>query len=329
MLLPENGSIAFLAGIYCNNQKGGVTVQSVRVQRQPLELPENLYEILPRHLTDAVRRCGAWRAEELRLHRGRIATVTCAGRNYATGLSLREDEMNDILYRMCGGSLYAYNQTISQGFLTMEGGIRVGVCGSAAMENGKIIGVNNISGLIIRIPHRPEACAEPVLRLLREMQGLRGILIYAPPGVGKTTLLRAAAAEAASGACALRTEVVDTREELFPALEGEEMTLDVLVGYPRDIGIEIAVRSLGAELVICDEIGGLPDAHAILRAANCGVPIIATAHAAGVDELLRRPSMQMLHRAAVFGAYVRIERDGRGSFRYRVCRWEELPNGNA
>lgn len=303
-------------------------MQSVRVLRQPAELPDKLYEILPRYLTDAIRRCGAWRAEELRLHRGRVATVTCSGRNFSTGVSLREDEMNDILHRMCGGSLYAYNQTISQGFLTMDGGIRVGVCGSAAIENGKIIGVNSISGLIVRIPNRTEVSAEPVLRLLHEMSGLRGILIYAPPGVGKTTLLRAAAVEAASGSHAMRTVVVDTREELYPALEGEELMLDVLVGYPRDIGIEIAVRSMGAELVICDEIGGIPDAHAILRAANCGVPIMASAHAAGVDELLRRPSLQMLHRAAVFGAYVGIERDGHGSFRFAVCRWEEAGNGS-
>ena len=303
-------------------------MQSVRVLRQPAELPDKLYEVLLRYLTDAIRRCGAWRAEELRLHRGRLATVTCSGRNFSTGVSLREDEMNDILHRMCGGSLYAYNQTINQGFLTMDGGIRVGVCGSAAMENGKIIGVNSISGLIVRIPHRTEVSAEPVLGLLREMNGLRGILIYAPPGVGKTTLLRAAAVQASSGSHAMRTVVVDTREELNPALEGEELMLDVLVGYPRDVGIEIAVRSMGAELVICDEIGGIPDAHAILRAANCGVPIMASAHAAGVDELLRRPSLQMLHRAAVFGAYVGIERDGRGSFRYAVCRWEEAGNGS-
>ena len=298
-------------------------MQSVRVVRQPTGLPDKLYEVLPRHLTDAVRRCGAPRAEELRLHRGRLATVTCGGRNYFTDVCLREDEMNGILHRMCEGSLYAYSQSISQGYLTMEGGIRVGVCGSAATERGQIIGVSGVSGLIVRIPHRTSATAEPVLRLMRQACRLRGVLVYAPPGVGKTTLLRAAAREAASGGEALRTVVVDTREELGPALEGENLTLDVLAGYPRGVGIEIAVRSMGAQLVVCDEIGGMSDAQAILYAANCGVPILASVHAAGVAELLRRPFMRPLHRAAVFGAYVGITRDGQGSFCFAVCRHEE------
>ena len=234
--------------------------------------------------------------------------------------------MAELLKKMCGGSLYAYTQTINQGFLTLEGGIRVGICGSAATENGRIIGVGEISGLIIRIPHAPDVSAKPILNLLNEMKHLRGVLIYAPPGVGKTTLLRAAAIEASSGARARRTVVVDTREELAHALIGEDLTLDTLIGYPRDVGIEIAVRSLGAELVICDEIGNLNDANAVIRAANCGVPLLATAHAADARELLRRPAFRALHRAAVFGAYVGITRNGRSDFHYLVSRWEDFSN---
>ena len=301
-------------------------MQSVRVLRSPILLPRILTDLLPRHLTDAVARCGAWRAEEIRLHSERFATVTCGGNNFSTGVSLRSNEMADILKKMCGGSLYAYTQTINQGFLTMEGGIRVGVCGTAATENGRIIGVGDVSGLIIRIPHPPEISAKPIIEILNEMKHLRGVLIYAPPGVGKTTLLRAATLEAASGANARRTVVVDTREELAHALAGNALTLDILIGYPRDIGIEIAVRSLGAELVVCDEIGNLNDANAVIRAANCGVPLLASAHAADARELLRRPAFRALHRAAVFGAYVGISRNGRADFHYRINRREELPD---
>jgi stage III sporulation protein AA len=299
-------------------------MQSVTNTRRTVELPSLLWEILPRHLADAAERCGAWRIEEIRLHSDRIATVTCSGHNYSTGILLRPDEMTAILKNMCGGSLYAYSHTINQGYLSLPGGIRVGICGSAAIEKGQVIGVNDVSGLILRLPHPPTVSAEPLIRLLREMKGLGGALIYAPPGVGKTTLLRAAAICAASGTHSIRTVVVDTREELSTALSGSSLTLDVLIGYPREIGIEIAVRSLGAELVICDEIGGIKDATAILHAANCGVPLLASAHADSISTLLHRPSITMLHRARVFGAYVGITRSPSEGFSLQITRWEEI-----
>lgn len=304
-------------------------MQTVRTVRAPIQLPQILTEVLPRHLCDAVSRCGALQIEELRLHSERVVTVTSEGRNLPLGVILRADEMNGILKRMCGNSLYAYNRTIAQGYLTLEGGIRVGVCGCAACEDGRIIGVNDVSGLILRIPNRPTVNVAPILSLLRESDCLRGVLIYSPPGVGKTTVLRATATEAARGITALRTVVVDTREELRYALSGEDLTLDVLVGYPRDLGIEIAVRSLGAQLVVCDEIGNVADALAVVHAANCGVPLLASAHASNVSELLLRPALRALHRARVFSAYVGLSRRGRHEMTYHICRWEEVPNDSA
>ena len=304
-------------------------MQTIRTQRTPPELPSPLSSILPLHVCDAIVRSGAPMIEEIRLHRDRYASVTCGGRSYFTSVTLNEKEMNDILKRMCGGSLYAFSHTINQGYLTMPGGIRVGVCGSAALENGKVIGVSGISGLIIRIPHALQIDVSPLLHRFDAPFSLFGMLIYAPPGVGKTTLLRSLAEELSSPAYRLRTVVVDTREELCFSLSKKESNLDVLVGYPRDVGIEIAVRSMGAQAVICDEIAA-SDARAILSAANCGVPLIASAHAASLEELLSRPDIQLLHRARVFGEYVGIQRRPLGGFTYRftpLCKVEEQLGG--
>ena len=298
-------------------------MQTVKIIRPSLQLPQILTDLLPLTLSDAISKCGAPRAEELRLHRDRYASVTCGGKNYFTDVALREREMHDIFKKMCGGSIYAHANTIRQGYLSLPNGIRVGVCGSAAMEENRVIGVDHISGLIVRIPNAPKINVEPLAELLRQSPGMGGILIYAPPGMGKTTLLRSLATSLSEGVDGRRVVVVDTREELSPTLGGVGHTLDVLVGYPRALGIEIAVRSLGAEWIVCDEIGSPSDAEAILQAANCGVPIIATAHACTAEELLRRPAIQRLHQGRVFRAYVGIQRHPEQGFRYTVTKREE------
>lgn len=287
-------------------------------------LPAVLTDCLPRSLTDAILSCGAPYAEEIRLHSDRLCTVTCGGKNYSTGRVLDERELSGILDRMCNGSLYAYRETLRAGYLPLPGGVRVGVAGVAAVEDDRIIGTRPVHGLIVRIPHRRTVGVEPLLRLIRTFTPA-GLLIYAPPGVGKTTLLRSLAGEVSLFPDGLRTVVVDCREELYGTVTGEDRMLDFLVGYPRGEAIGIAVRSLGAQVILCDEIGGDADARSILSAANCGVPVVATAHAGSAGELLRRPAFARLHRAGVFGAYVGLSRDGAGGFRFSILPSEEVP----
>lgn len=296
--------------------------------------PPSLAGVFPARLSEALLACRVdgypvrlERVEELRLRAGRQASLTVGGRNYMLPVRLERSELWDMLVRMCGGSLYAYSHEINQGFLTLSGGVRVGVAGRASVEGGRVIGVREITGLCIRIPHRHGHGGEEIFRLLRSFSFTRGVLIYAPPGVGKTTLLRGVAARLAGGVPPLRTVVIDTRGELSFEGDGESLCLDVLSGYPRPLGVEIAARTLNAQVMVCDEIGDVDEAMALASVQNCGVPLVATAHAGSVAELLRRSGLRLLHKAALFGAYVGIRRDGCGGFLYDVTDWEAAEHG--
>ncbi len=277
-------------------------------------LPERLItELYADHMPEHI--------EEIRLHAGRCASVVAGGRNLLLRTVLSAQEMTATLTRMCGGSLYSHAPTIAEGYLTLEGGVRVGVCGRAACEGGEVIGVYDVSGLCIRIPAHFSVSGREICRLLQKFRYNKGVLIYSPPGVGKTTLLRGVAISLASGEDPRRVVVIDTRAEMPFLQTGPALCLDVLVGYPRRLGVEIACRTMNAQVMICDEIGDYDEALALASVQNCGVPLVASAHASSVEELLCRTGLRLLHDCKMFGAYVGICRAGEG-FSYQVTDWE-------
>ena len=278
---------------------------------------------LPYRLADEIRKCGYLAIEEIRLRRDRRVSLTVSGKNIMLSTSLDAGEMSAVLGGMCQGSLYAFSETINQGYISLPYGIRVGVCGRASCESGRIIGVREISSLSIRIPSKIISAGERICSLLREFDRVRGVLIYAPPGVGKTTLLRSVAKKLSSGDEPLRTVVIDTRGELSFSNEDKDLCLDVLSGYPRRDGVDIATRCLSAEVIICDEIGDYEEAMTLVASHNCGVPLIASAHASCIEELLSRTGIRLLHEAGIFGAYVGIERALNMGFTYHVHKREE------
>ncbi len=299
-------------------------MQTINVTRQASsadKLPGVVMRALPYKLSDEIRRSGYPFIEEIRMRSGRRCSLVVSGRNIMLDTVLDSRELADILEGMCQGSLYAFSDTINQGYISLPDGVRVGVCGRAGCEGERIIGIYEVSSLSVRIPHRSRPVGGEICRLLRSFKRTSGVLIYSPPGVGKTTLLRSVATMLASGEPEnrldpLRTVVIDTRGELAFASEGRDLCLDVLSGYPRRKGIEIATRCLNAEVIICDEIGDYEEAMSLVASHNCGVPLIASAHAGNVEQLLSRTGLRLLHEAKIFGAYVGIERDGRGGFKY-------------
>lgn len=147
------------------------------------------------------------------------------------------------------------------------------------------------------------------------------MLLYAKPGVGKTTVLRDLAEQLSGPPWSLHTVVTDGREELFfgeasPRIPGDERhALSVLPGWPKAAGMEAALRCMSPELLICDEIGG-EEADAILENGRGGLPLIAAAHGGSVHELYARPSLHRLLAAGIFRCCVGLSRSGEGGMRF-------------
>lgn len=294
-----------------------------RVWRMPQTLARILEPLLICELEELARRGVV--IEEIRLRRDKRASVTHGGGNTVLGYVASAEVMDATVCELCEHSLYAHAETIRRGYVTISGGIRVGIVGRAATDSEGVTGVYEVSALCFRLPRRIERVGERVATLIRERR--EGVLIYSPPGVGKTTLVRALISRLGDycyGEQAMRVAVVDTRGELDAYLDSRDACVDVLSGYPRGVGIEIAARTLNPELIVCDELCSHTEVASVLQAQNNGVPLLATAHAATLEGLLRRTGFRRLHEAGVFGSYVGISRGaGERDYGYDFTSWEE------
>ena len=222
-----------------------------------------------------------------------------------------EEELEEILLKITDGSLYSCRDTLAEGYVPMRGGVRVGVCGRARYDGGRMVGVSGVSSLVFRLPFSACGFAAELCELFRGARS--GLLIYAPPGGGKTTALREMARILSSGADARRVAIVDERLEFFPE-DYVGCEVDLLRGYKRRAGVEIAVRTLSPEIVMIDEIGA-DEAEGLSEVARCGIPVIATAHASSIDELLCKRGIGGLMRNGAFDLFAGIvKRDGNFGF---------------
>lgn len=282
---------------------------------------EKIRELLPARIyRAAVAVDGEDNLEEIRIRLGRQAYVVASGRSIIINVIATQSEMSQILTAASHGSLYAYRDCIIKGYIPLADGIRVGVVGRAGVEMSKITGIYDINEISVRIPHPVRVECDELLSLARA----GSLLVYSPPGEGKTTLLRELSRRLASGRAARRVAVIDTREELAWGLEGSELLVTVLSGYPRREGIEIAVRTMNTQHLVCDEIGNIEDSSAIIEAQGAGVPLLASCHASSVRDMLSHRGMRELHKHKIFDHYVGIKRAAVGGFTYEVSDVKEI-----
>lgn len=287
--------------------------------------PPFLREILPYAVADAVRKAAdrdpSMQIEEIRLRRDAFSVLTTSRGSLPLPVVLRGAEMDDVLRRVCGGSLYAHAETLREGYVTLQDGVRVGIVGRAVAEEGRVIGVYDPTGIVFRLPVRQRIAVDGLYRVLEEtLLSAKGLLLYAPPCGGKTTVLRSLIYTlAVRGDRFRRLAVIDTRGEIGQMAGA---SYDLLSGYPRAKAMEIAHRTMGAEIIACDEIGGMDEAREILAMQNSGAALLATAHGSDLPSLLRRPGLRLLWENGVFAAYVGIIRRGDTTL-YQIAREEE------
>lgn len=287
-----------------------------------IEVEKKLLEFIPLAIAaELMRLCSSRGAQisdisELRIRAHGVSSAVICGERIRLLSGLSSQDVKKCFLNLCDGALYAHRDTIREGYVTLPSGIRVGICGEARYEGGSFVGVSEVSSLVFRIPTHASSNASSIYEAFCGAK--RGMLIYSPPGVGKTTALRTLVSLMGAGREASQVVVVDERREFMPE-EYKSASVDILRGYRRAEGIEIALRVLSAEIICVDEIGTAREAGAILESLNSGVKFIATAHASSYGELKKRANIKTLLDAGVFDVYVGLTLEN-GARRAEIMR---------
>lgn len=228
------------------------------------------------------------------------------------------DDLARTFQLMARGSVYAWEEELRGGFLTLEGGHRVGLCGRAVTEEGKIRTLKQIASLNLRIAREVVGAADPLLpRIIRAGRPC-STLIISPPQAGKTTVLRDLVRQLSAGAPHLglagrKVGLVDERSEVAGCVAGVPQRdlgprTDVLDGCPKAEGMMLLIRALSPAVVAVDEIGRPADAAAVMEALHAGVAVVATAHGHDLADVSRRPALAELLAAGAFQVAVVLGR---------------------
>ena len=228
------------------------------------------------------------------------------------GYIVTKQEIMETISYITHYSLYAYEDEVRQGFLTIEGGHRIGIAGKMVMEGNRIKNIKYISFLNIRITHEKKGCADELLPYIIDQGRICHTLLVSPPRGGKTTILRDLVRQLSNGTKFLpgvTVGVVDERSEIGGSYMGVPQNdlgirTDVLDCCPKAEGMMMLIRSMSPHVIAVDEIGDYEDSRAIEAVMNGGCKVLATVHGSSIEDIQKKPLLQQMVTQKVFERYV-------------------------
>lgn len=264
------------------------------------------YGLINGHLEKVLRAYDEKRVTEIRLRKGRPLLIfeggrrvypqTDGGKYIVTG-----EDIERVLGVATDFSVYAVQDQLTRGYL-VKNGVRIGVSGFGVVEQGKIITIKDINGLVLRVPHEIKGCATKILPEIYDGSRLLSTLIISPPGAGKTTLLRDMARLVSKS---VNTLVIDERLEIA----GLENSLDVgesevMSGVEKRIAYEFGIRSMAPDLIVTDEIFSRADVESVTDVKRAGVAIFASIHGESLKSIKESKVFQEL--TGVFDRFITL-----------------------
>lgn len=257
--------------------------------------------------------------EEIRIRNNLPIILQIGQANKIINYKITSQDIDYIFQKICENSIYSYQNQIINGFITIQGGNRVGIVGTAVIKDDKVINFNYISSLNFRISRQVIGCSNSIINEIinKEDNTIYNTLIISAPGVGKTTLLRDIIRNISNGIDdsfkGVNVAVIDERGEISATYKGIMQNdlgirTDVINEIPKSIGMRMAIRTMAPKVIVADEIGSQQDSEAIKYAMCCGVKGIFTAHGKNMEEILKNPELNNLINNKIFDKIIQLER---------------------
>lgn len=288
----------------------------------------DIYNILPQNIRNAIGNIDNYLyLQEIRIRTDKPLMMQNGSDEVVLDYLPDMNDLKTLIQRMSNYSVYAFDEELKQGFITIKGGHRVGICGACVIEDSKIKTIKSISSINIRICREITGCSDGIMTQVVRDANVINTIIISPPKCGKTTLIRDIARNLSNGMESINLKgkkvcIIDERSEICACYNGIPqldvgIRTDVLDECPKSEGIMMAIRSMSPEVIVCDEIGTYKEIESIMMALNSGVSLITTIHGFGVEDLYKRDVFKEILNNNVFErAIVLSSREKAGTVQY-------------